>query len=340
MRNKKMAVALILAVVLICAQLISCEDSKRVAEPKSRSYYDYFDTVSVIYDYTGGTQADFDAICEEIDGLLERYHRLFDIYNEYAGIINLATVNRLAGGEALKVEPEIIEALEFSVEMYEKTDGRVNVAMGAVLSLWHDLRKEGKRIPTDEELRAAGEHISIKSLEINKENGTVRLSDPLSSLDLGAIAKGYAAEKISDMLKERGLSGYAISLGGNVRAVGTKPSGDGWVSGIKMPYDISGEYIRTFEIKDSSLVTSGSYERFYTVDGVNYHHIIDPVSLFPKNDYLSLTVYTENSAVADALSTALFNMSASEIEKTLENFKNTEITILSPSGEITVLGKR
>lgn len=336
MKKKTICAALCIFMLFLVLPLFSCEDIEEDGggRDKNRVFYEYFDTVSVIYDYSGSSEEDFSNLCDEIEARLSKYHRLFDIYNEYDGINNLATLNKNAGGEALTVEPEIIELLLFSLDMHEKTGGAVNVAMGSVLSLWHGLREEGKRIPTDEELSLAGEHISIENIEIDTERSTVRISDPEASLDVGAVAKGYAAEKIAEFLKSRGLSGYAISLGGNLRAVGTKPDGSGWSSGITNP---SGGYVRTLEISDSSLVTSGNYERYYTVEGVRYHHIIDPETLMPKNDYVSLSVHTENSAVADALSTALFNMRTDKIKDVLKKFSDTEITILTSDGEIIII---
>lgn len=307
-------------------------------EPKNRVFYEYFDTVSVIYDYSGSKNEDFSALCTEIGELLHRYHRLYDIYNEYEGMTNIATLNRMAGKGPVKVSEEIIDLLSFSIEMHRKTGGAVNVAMGAVLSLWHELRERGERIPTAAELSERGAHISIENLVVDAENSTVEILDPRASIDVGAVAKGFVAERLYEFFVSRGLFGYAISLGGNLRTVGTKPSGEGWVSGIKSP---SGDgYIRTLEIADSSLVTSGSYERFYDVDGVRYHHIIDPVSLMPKNYYHSLSVYTRDSAVADALSTALFNMEGERIEAVLENFPDVEVTVLTADGQMRIYGSR
>ena len=225
--------------------------------------------------------------------------------------------------------------LEEAVELYYLTDGNVNVMMGAVLSIWHEHRLGGVSLPDMDELIAANEHTSIESLVIDRESMTVEITDPKASLDVGAIAKGYTAELIYDMLEEYGKTGYVINLGGNLRTVGTKPNGDGWVSGIQNPDKTAQDpYVATLTISDSALVTSGVYERYYVVDGVRYHHIINKDTLMPENDYLSVTVHTQSSTVADALSTALFNMSIDEGRETISGIPNTEIIYVLADGSI------
>lgn len=320
------------SILLASLSLVSCE---REIEPKNRVFYEYFDTVSVIYDYTGGTVAGFDAVCVDIERELETCHKLFDIYNDYEGIVNLKTVNDSAGRGPVRVDERIIDLLCESVELYELTDGNVNVMMGAVLSIWHEHRAQGTSVPDMDTLVAANQHTSIKNLVIDRKNMTVEITDSEASLDVGAIAKGYAAERVYELLKSRGLDGYAINLGGNLRTVGTKPGGDGWVSGIQNPDKTADEaYVARLTISDSALVTSGVYERFYTVGGVQYHHIINKDTLMPEREYLSVSVHTESSTVADALSTALFNMSVDEGRAVISTIPDTEVIYVLASGEV------
>ncbi len=327
--------------LLLCATLIfaavaltSCGQESDI-QPKNRIFYDYFDTVSVIYDYTGSPAEEFDALIADIEEELEICHRLFDIYYEYEGVTNLKTVNNSAGNGPVRVDERIIDLLELSVELYELTDGNVNVMMGSVLSIWHEHRAVGTSLPDMDSLVAANRHTSIENLVIDRENMTVEITDPEASLDVGAIAKGYAAERIYDLLASRGLDGYAINLGGNLRVVGTKPNGEGWVSGIQNPDKYASEpYVDKITISDSSLVTSGVYERFYVVDGAEYHHIINKDTLMPERNYLSVSVHTESSAVADALSTALFNMSVDEGQAVIAAIADTEVVYVLPDGEV------
>ncbi len=330
-----------LMLLLFIFSLSACKT--REPEPNNRVFYDYFDTVSVLYDYTGIESEEFSALSKEVEAAIEHYHRLFDIYHEYEGITNLATVNRLAGKEAVKVSGEIIELLSFSADMYRLTGGKVNIAMGSVLSLWHGLRyapEKERRIPEKAELSLLAEHTSIDAIVIDRENSTVSFTDPELKIDVGAIAKGYTAELIKRELISRGYSGLVLDMGGNLCTVGSKPNGDGWAGAIRNPLYFEGDeepYSRTVTLLDDSLVTSGVYERYFVVDGVRYHHIIDPETLMPESRYLSVSVQTSHSGVADALSTAIFNMDLEEAEAFVSTLEKTEVTLIFNDGSYKVL---
>ncbi len=282
-------------------------------ENKGKSYFTYFDTVSYVYSYAGDSAEQFDERSAEVSDILGEYHRLFDIYHEYSGVNNLCTLNLNAGGEPIEVDEKLIDFLLYARELYQATDGEMNVMMGAVLRIWHDLRDAASddpgaaRLPTEEELSTAAEHTDFSLLEIDEDARTVRIADPAASIDVGALGKGYATEMAARALEAEGVSSYVLNVGGNIRIIGTKPDGTGWVTGVKDPRDTS-EFAIKLRLADTSCVTSGVYERYYTVDGVRYHHIIDKDTLFPAEYFSSLTVITKNSALADALSTALFCM--------------------------------
>ena len=282
-------------------------------ENKGKSYFTYFDTVSYVYSYAGDSAEQFDERSAEVSDILGEYHRLFDIYHEYSGVNNLCTLNLNAGGEPIKVDEKLIDFLLYARELYQATDGEMNVMMGAVLRIWHDLRDAASddpgaaRLPTEEELSTAAEHTDFSLLEIDEDARTVRIADPAASIDVGALGKGYATEMAARALEAEGVSSYVLNVGGNIRIIGTKSDGTGWVTGVKDPRNTS-EFAIKLRLADTSCVTSGVYERYYTVDGVRYHHIIDKDTLFPAEYFSSLTVITKNSALADALSTALFCM--------------------------------
>ena len=282
-------------------------------ENKGKSYFTYFDTVSYVYSYAGDSAEQFDERSAEVSDILGEYHRLFDIYHEYSGVNNLCTLNLNAGGEPIEVDEKLIDFLLYARELYQATDGEMNVMMGAVLRIWHDLRDAASddpgaaRLPTEEELSTAAEHTDFSLLEIDEDARTVRIADPAASIDVGALGKGYATEMAARALEAERVSSYVLNVGGNIRIIGTKPDGTGWVTGVKDPRNTS-EFAIKLRLADTSCVTSGVYERYYTVDGVRYHHIIDKDTLFPAEYFSSLTVITKNSALADALSTALFCM--------------------------------
>ncbi len=289
------------------------------------------------------SQDEFDQAFNRISDLLKEYHQLFTIYDRYDGINNLTTVNELSGGihKPVKVDRKIIDMLLFSKDMYSKTNGRVNIAMGSVLSIWHEYRQNGienpstAKLPTMDELTEAAKHTDIEKLIIDEQASTVFLSDPEMLLDVGAIAKGYAVEQIAQTLIQSGITGYVLNVGGNVRAIGLRGDKTPWVAGIDDPNGTeSSPYYATLALEDRSLVTSGSYQRYYTVNGKDYNHIIDPDTLMPAERYISVSILCESSAVADALSTALFCMSVEDGTAILDSFGDVEAMWVSPDGDI------
>lgn len=266
-----------------------------------------FDTVTTIVGFAK-TKDEFSVQAQKIHDELLVYHQLFDIYNEYEGRNNLKTVNDQAGMEPVKVDEAIIDLLKDCKSYYELTEGKVNVAMGSVLGLWHDARSSGIQdpqnaaLPKMEALEAASTHTDIDSVVIDEEASTVYLSDPGVRLDVGAIAKGWATQQVA----EAAPVGMLISVGGNVCATGPKDEkGTPWIIGIQDPEDNENNR-HTVYVEKGSVVTSGDYQRTFTVDGKTYHHIIDPVTLMPANYWRSVSIVCEDSGLADALSTALF----------------------------------
>ena len=264
-----------------------------------------FDTVTTVVGHAESEEA-FTQTAQRIHDDLEFYHRLFDIYHDYEGINNLKTVNDQAGIAPVKVDRAIIDLLTDCREFYDLTDGRVNVAMGSILSLWHQARNRGlsdpanAALPDMTELEQAAEHIRFEDIVIDEAASTVYIPDPEMSLDVGAVAKGWATQRAA----ENAPAGMLISVGGNVCATGPKLGVNPWVIGIQNPE--GGEYLHTIYVEGGCVVTSGDYQRTYTVDGRMYHHIIDPDTLMPAAYWRSVSIVCEDSALADALSTALF----------------------------------
>lgn len=316
-KQRLLSILLLIGIGVSLLALPSCrkERSKFVTHS-----LDYFDTATTITGYEAD-QETFDEVSGEILTLLGEYHKLFTIYHRYEGMENLCTVNELQNGvhRTVTVDGRIIEMLLYAKEMYRVTGGRMNVAMGSVLSIWHDYRTAGldepwaAELPPMDRLTEAAEHTNIDDLIIDEENSTVFLADPKMKLDVGAIAKGYAVEKIAQALEEKGVTGYVINVGGNVRTLGTKPEGEKWLAGIEnSDTESSDPYLVYLHLAGESVVTSGSYQRYYTVGDKNYHHIIDSRTLMPAQGYRSVSVVCKDSGEGDALSTALFCMSFEE----------------------------
>ena len=270
------------------------------------TFLDVFDTVTTIVGYDQSKEA-FEEKSRAIHDELLKLHQLFDIYNTYDGITNLKTVNDAAGGAPVQVDPAVMALLKDCKAYFDLTHGKVNVAMGSVLRLWHDAREDAfddpahAYLPEAQALQEALAHTDLSFVVLDEAASTVQITDPKLRLDVGAVAKGWSVQKVA----EKAPSGLLISVGGNVCATGPKDeSGTPWVVGITDPN--GGEYLHTIDNADKSVVTSGDYQRYFVVDGKMYHHIIDPATLYPGTLWRSVTVVCADSGLADALSTALF----------------------------------
>ncbi len=303
------------------------------SEPKlyKEGYLNLFDTYSEIVVYTQ-TKQEFKSLSNDIKNELEKYDKLFDIYESFDGLNNIKTINDNAGIKAVKVDKDIIELIKYSKEMYKKTDGNVNIAFGPVLKIWHDYREEGiedekkARLPSVEILKEANKLTDIDNVIVDEKASTVFLKEKGMSLDVGSIAKGYVTEKVSDYLIDKGYKSFLLNIGGNVKSVGSKSDGSKWVVAIQNPnLEDSNKYLDKLYFETNSLVTSGDYQRFYRVNGKSYNHIISKDTLMPSEKYKSVSVISKNSMHADAMSTALFNMDFDEGLRLAEADKDIEV---------------
>ncbi len=334
--KKILSLFIIIALLVSLFSLTACSKNYKKYTDYS---FDYFDTVTTIVGFEK-SQEEFNKNCEKIKGWLSEYHRLYDIYTLYEGVNNLCKIN-LSQGKEIAVEKPIIDLLLYAKELYSKTDGKLNIAMGSVLSIWHDYREYGLKnpakasLPPKDLLKKANAHTDIKNLIIDKKANTVLLADNDMKLDVGGIAKGFAAEEIANKMQANDISGYILNIGGNVKIVGNRPDNKKWAVGIENPdtEDSENPYIELLELDNMSLVTSGSYQRFYTVDGKNYHHIIDPETLSPAQNFKSVSVLCEDSGLADALSTALFCMSYKDGKKLAEQTDGVYVMWVLENGE-------
>lgn len=283
------------------------------------TYWDVFDTVTTVTGYAAG-QAEFDAAAREIHDALLEYHRLYNIYESYDGLRNLKTVNDQAGIGPVPVDTRILSLLQFTQTAWTETGSRVNAAMGSVLAHWHDAREQALEdpdraaLPDRSALEEAALHTDLSALELDLEAGTAFLTDPHMALDVGALAKGYAVEQVAAAAPDH----FLISVGGNVCATGPKPDGTPWTVAVENPD--GGDFLKLLYAEDRSVVTSGDYQRYFELDGVRYHHIIDPDTLEPAAYWRSVTVVAESSAAADCLSTALFTLPQAEGQQLLDQW--------------------
>lgn len=332
----------IAAILLIIAALITGAGCTQGDAKYQYVFFDVFDTVTELTIYAKDEAAAADAAKAAHERLIY-LNKLFDIYNEYNDAVSLMAVNASAANAPVSVSEETMALLKFAKEAYTLTGGRVNAAMGSVLSIWHDYRERGledeanAQLPPMELLKQAAEHTDINSIVLDEANGTVFFTDSMVRLDVGAIAKGFAGQIVTDELNARidagEISAALISLGGNVCAAGAKPNGEAWQIAVQDPR--GSDNAATASIASGYVVTSGDYQRYYTVNGVRYNHIIDPDTLMSADKHASVTVISSVGALADALSTALFIMDTDEGRALIDSIDDAEALWIAKDGGIT-----
>lgn len=322
---------LLLIIISLLISISACSNESNSGYTKySYEFLGTFDTVIQIMGYAKNAD-EFEIMAEICQERFVELNKLYDIYHDYDGINNIKSINDNAGIKPVEVQQEIIDLLVFSKEWHGKTNGKCNIAMGSVLSIWHDYREKGinnpeeAEIPPLEILKEAMKFTDINKVIINDDNNTVYLEDKNMRLDVGAVAKGYATEIVANELINKGYTSFIISSGGNVRTVGEPMdrSRKKWGIGIQdpdgNPNDPNEPSLDILYINDQSLVTSGDYQRQYEVDGKMYHHLIDPDTLMPAEYFRSVSIVANDSGIADFMSTTIFLTPYEEGRRLLEN---------------------
>ena len=321
---------LLLIIISLLISISACSNESNSGYTKySYEFLGTFDTVIQIMGYAKNAD-EFEIMAEICQERFVELNKLYDIYNDYDGINNVKSINDNAGIKPVEVQQEIIDLILFSKEWYNKTNRKCNIAMGSVLSIWHDYRDKGinspekAEIPPLEMLKEAMKFTDINKVIINDDNNTVYLEDKNMRLDVGAVAKGYATEIVANELINKGYTSFIISSGGNVRTVGEPMdrSRKKWGIGIQdpdgNPNDPNEPSLDILYINDQSLVTSGDYQRQYEVDGKMYHHLIDPDTLMPAEYFRSVSIVANDSGIADFMSTTIFLTPYEEGRRLLE----------------------
>ena len=361
-RQFKLRQVVLIGFLVICISLTgaltSCDSQQTNTDLANgvkleRLWTNYFDTVSTITLYAPSKPIG-ESWFKQIDQWLGEYHEAFNTFQDATRSVNLKSINDQAGKGPIQVDESIFDLLRTAKTYGEQTHGTMNPMIGALTQLWHEATKQAKdlpsletlnavKLPTATELNAAKAHIALDALRLDESHLTVEIRDPNARIDVGAIAKGYVAERLTERLKKLGVTSCLISLGGNVRTIGEKPDGTPWLIGIQNPAAALAENdhlysntpptsgdsslpkrLKTLAVKDLSVVTSGIYQRYIQIDGKRYHHIINPKTGYPSESVDAVTVIAKDSALADAYATALFNMSIPEGKAFLATQKDVE----------------
>ena len=319
-KERRPAMRKLVALLLSLFLLFGCQTrSKQLART------DYLlDTVVTLTLYGAGE--------EDLDAAFGEIRRLSGLLDAYSSDSDLGRLQANAGKEPVAVSPETMELLIFAKDMYERTGGYLNVTVGPLIDLW-DVRNGG-HYPAEDELAAALCLLGMDDLILDEANGTAFLVRPGMRLDLGALAKGYIADRVKALLLERGVTSGVIDLGRNILLVGEKPGKAPFSIGIQSP-ETSGELLRVLALRDKSLVTSGTYERYFDHEGKQYHHVLDPFTGFPADrDLLAVTILSDSSLWGDALSTACLLLGVDDGLKLIDSIPEAEALFVLTDGSV------
>ncbi|MCY6484738.1 FAD:protein FMN transferase [Clostridium aestuarii] len=269
----------------------------------------------------------------------ESFNILEDIESKMS--INIDTsevsnINKNAGTSALKVSPETFFVIRKGLYYSSLSKGHFDISIGSLVKLW-GIGSEHAKVPSREEIQKSKNTINYKNILLDEKNQTVKLANKGMIIDLGGIAKGYAADKISAFLKSKQIKSAIINLGGNVYALGSKPNGSTWGIGIQDPFEPRGKHFGIIHVKNKSIVTSGIYERFLEKDGKKYHHILSPFTGYPvETSLVSVTIIADNSIDADGLSTTIFSLGLNDGKKLVESLNGIDAIFVNNKKEVYV----
>ena len=313
-----------LTALLICAVLLLSGCSE-LTKGHNQVYTDtLFDTV-VRVEILDGVDEDVLKGCENI---CQKYHSMFSNKIEDSEISRINS----AGGNPVEVSDETVTLLRKAIYYGDLSNGAFDVTIAPVSNLW-DFHAETPAPPMPEAIYEAASYVDYKNILI--DGNTVRLLNPNAAIDVGGIAKGYIADILKQYLQDHGVKHAIINLGGNVLAIGSRLDGSDYNIGIQKPFDMTGEAITSVRISNKSVVTSGTYQRYFEADGKLYHHILDPRTGYPcENTLNSVTIITNSSLTADALSTTCFLLGYDKSMRLIEQLDNVDAVFITNDNKI------
>jgi len=266
----------------------------------------------------------------------EEMKRLESLMSFFLESSEISRLNRAAGKQAVELGCESLYVLNRAKYFSEICKGTFDITIGPVAKLWGIFTDHAK-VPSEEEINEALSLTGYTDITIDNGLGTVKLEKAGESVDLGAIAKGYTADRAIEIYKQQGIESAFINLGGNVMVLGNKPDGSPWKIGIQNPLHERGQCLGVVNAVDKTIVTSGDYVRYFEKDNIKYHHILDPRTGYPADSGLmSTTIVSEKSIGADALSTAIFILGLQEGMELINSIKDMEAIFVTKDKKIYV----
>ncbi|WP_422444460.1 FAD:protein FMN transferase [Thermoanaerobacterium sp. DL9XJH110] len=316
---KRLIAAFLIAVVAVMT-LTSC--SRGTPEKPLTKTNFLLDTMIQITAYGPEAQRAIDEAFDRINDIQKK----MTVNGQDSEVIE---INKKAGIGFQKVSPDTFYVIKKGLYYSEESHGRFDITIGPLVKLW-GIGTDRARVPSQNEIKEALKLVNYKDVVLKESENSVMLKRPHMAIDLGAIAKGYAADEVVRILKENGIKSAAADLGGNIYVVGKKPNGLPWKIGIQDPFEPRGNTFATVEVADKTLVTSGVYERFFEKNGKRYHHILDTSTGYPvENGLVSVTIISDSSIDADGLSTTVFALGLKEGMSFVERTPNIEAVFVT-----------
>ena len=273
-----------------------------------------------------------ESILDGLKKLCEKYDTMFSATNTDSELYKLNHAN----GQPFTVSSETVNLIQEGIHYSKLSGGAFDLTIEPVSALW-DFKADKPTVPSSDAIAQAVSHVDYTKVDI--QDNTVTLEDPEAGIDLGAIAKGYIADQVKTYLKKQGIKHAIINLGGNVDVIGTKPDGSKYNIGIQKPFDESGEAITSVQLKDQTVVTSGIYERYFKKNGKLYHHILDPRTGYPcENNLYSVSIITDSSTKADALSTTCFLLGYEKGMELIQSMDGVEAIFITDDEKMHKIG--
>lgn len=307
-----------LILILLCLSMTGC---KKAADPITKTSFKLNTVVTItIYDSTDVSLLDNAlALCDTYENLFSRTRETSELYQVNQGLKR-------------ELSPETEELLEIALSYNRLSNGLFDPSIGPVSSLW-DFHAEDPKIPEDALIQAALPLVNAEKIRLSNHIITM---DTGMMLDLGAISKGYIADRIKEYLIEQGVKSAVIDLGGNVLCIGSRPDGTPFQIGIRQPFQDTNTAAAVLSITDQSVVTSGIYERCFEENGVLYHHLLDPGTGYPcDNELASVTILSGHSVDGDALSTSCFLMGMEQGMELIDSLPDVYAIFITREGKLT-----
>ncbi len=325
--------ALLLAVLILLPMLSGCEAAETPApastQPLSKSAF----LLGTYVDISLFDKLDEKIIDKAFDRIAEIEAKMTINNAETSEIIKL---NEASGTGAVKLSPDTYLVVERGKYYSELTEGKFDITVGSIVKLWN-IGTDYAAVPEDKVIRDTVKLVDYQKLQLKAADHSAMLQEAGMKVDLGAIAKGYAADEAGRILREEGVKHAIINLGGNVLTVGGNPNGNQWKIGIQDPFNPRGDYLGIVPSQDKTVVTSGTYERYFEQNGKKYHHILNPETGYPvENNLHSVSIVTEKSIDGDGLSTTCLLLGVEEGMKLIEKLDHVEAIFVTGDKKVYV----